>query len=71
MFKNTTNISKSKFKQYTYLSSNVEIAGEFLKHLLFVPAYRGWADSLIFPHKLATLGKRCKGSQLTAAGPFS
>lgn len=69
MFKNT-NISKSKFKLGTYLSSNVEIAGDFLKHLLCVPAYsQAGPTVLILPHYLATLWKSCKDSQqLTAAG---
>lgn len=47
MFKNTTDISLSKFKQCTSLSFNVETAG--------ASVYRGWADGIIFPHKLATL----------------
>ena len=48
MFKATTNISKSKLKQCTNLSSNVENAGEVLKHLVFVPAYREAGLTVLF-----------------------
>lgn len=34
--------------QCTYPSSHVETAAELLKHFLFVPTYRCWADSLHF-----------------------